>query len=241
MTKYFSDEQVATALGVPLENVKKNLRIIETALGQAGLSERADLIAVLATIGVEVPEFEPIPEWGTGAEYEGRTDLGNIHPGDGPKYKGRGFIQLTGRANYQHYGAQLGIDLINNPDLALDPGTSALILALYFKQRGAVDFARAGNWTSVRISVNGGLNGWSRFWQIVQALEADTPPVPLLKVINDTELRSEPVLTSVLRPIVLLKVGAVVQKLGPWTPHWELIRTSKGQVGWIYSPNVVKP
>ncbi|MCC5914636.1 MAG: hypothetical protein JJU46_09705 [Balneolaceae bacterium] len=60
--------------------------------------------------------------------YEGREDLGNTQPGDGDKYIGRGYVQLTGRANYQYWTNRLGIDLINNPELAEDPEIAATIL-----------------------------------------------------------------------------------------------------------------
>ena len=176
MVEWFSAEQISNTLGVPLGNVQTNLAGIMHQMEVEGLTQRPDMIAVLATIGVEVPNFLPIPEWGTGWEYEGRSDLGNIYSGDGPRYKGRGFIQLTGRANYQHYGEVLGLDLVGNPDLALDPGVASLILARYFVERGTADYARAGNWSEVRITVNGGLNGWSRFWSIVVGLS--NLPVP---------------------------------------------------------------
>lgn len=54
--------------------------------------------------------------------------LGNTQPGDGVKYHGRGLVQLTGRANYQRAGQWLGVDLIGNPDLALDPANAAAVL-----------------------------------------------------------------------------------------------------------------
>ena len=60
--------------------------------------------------------------------YEGRTDLGNDQPGDGDKYIGRGYVQLTGKANYQLWSNRLQIDLINNPELAVDPIIAARIL-----------------------------------------------------------------------------------------------------------------
>ena len=62
------------------------------------------------------------------SRYEGRSDLGNTQPGDGTKYIGRGYVQLTGRFQYQFWSDRLGIDLINNPELAEDPEIAAKIL-----------------------------------------------------------------------------------------------------------------
>lgn len=100
--------------------------------------------------------------------YEGRSDLGNSAPGDGAKYHGRGFIQLTGRSNYQAYGDKLGVDLENNPDLALDPVVSARVLALYFFNRGVDTAAHAQDWHQVRKLFNGGFNGLDVFLNYVQ-------------------------------------------------------------------------
>lgn len=73
----------------------------------------------------------PIRERGGTAylsQYEGRADLGNTQPGDGVKYAGRGFVQLTGRRNYRRAGKYLGADLVNDPDKALEPDIAARIL-----------------------------------------------------------------------------------------------------------------
>lgn len=62
--------------------------------------------------------------------------LGNTQPGDGYKYRGRGFIQLTGRSNYTRYATMIGRkDVIDNPDLALQPDISALLTVAYIKDR----------------------------------------------------------------------------------------------------------
>ena len=65
--------------------------------------------------------------------YDGRKDLGNTEPGDGYKYRGRGFIQITGKSMYQAVGKELGIDLVSNPELANDPAIAAKIIPIFFK------------------------------------------------------------------------------------------------------------
>lgn len=165
-------DQIAHVLGAPVENVRKYWPEIAKALQKRGITSTNAIIAVLATIKVEVGSFKPIPEYASGQAYEGRKDLGNTQPGDGVRYKGRGFIQLTGRANYETYGKALGVDLVNNPDLALDPKISAEVLAEYFVRRGIPAMADREDWQAVRRAVNGGTNGWNTFIGAVNSLKA---------------------------------------------------------------------
>jgi len=83
--------------------------------------------------------MQPIKEYGSAAYFKRRYDiegdnprlaksLGNLNPGDGAKYHGRGYVQITGRANYQDWKNRSGKNLINNPDLALDPKTAIVIV-----------------------------------------------------------------------------------------------------------------
>lgn len=89
--------------------------------------------------------------------YGGR--MGNTAPGDGFKYRGRGVIQLTGKANYERYGKMIGVDLVNNPDLASDPDVAAKIAVAYWRDRVPSQAAQQGDIQTVTKRINGGLNG----------------------------------------------------------------------------------
>lgn len=166
--------EIAGLLGSPPANVQQNWPGVYAACAES-LTDCPTMVAVVATIGTEVGSFAPINEFGGPSYftkmYEGRHDLGNTQPGDGARFHGRGFIQLTGRANYAKYGKALGIPLEDSPDLALNAAVAARILALYFKDHGLAAVARKGDWEGVRRGVNGGLNGWDRFSGLVQALQ----------------------------------------------------------------------
>jgi putative chitinase len=75
----------------------------------------------LAQVIHESGSFKYETEIASGAEYEGRKDLGNIEPGDGMKYKGRGYIETTGRGNYKALSKRLGVDFLSNPELVGTP------------------------------------------------------------------------------------------------------------------------
>lgn len=107
----------------------------------------------------ESDQFCTTVEYASGEEYEGRKDLGNTQPGDGVRYKGRGLIQLTGRANYQNYGQILGLDLVDNPDIAADPAVSLKIACEFWKEHGLNALADADDIETITRRINGGLNG----------------------------------------------------------------------------------
>jgi predicted chitinase len=158
---------VAEILNCPIDDPQTYLPGILLALKEKDLDNRLTLVATLATIGVETGGFKPIDEQGDDEyfteNYEWRSDLGNDQAGDGARYHGRGYLQITGRANYREYGQKLGVDLEGNPDLALDPIIAARILAYYFWDLKIDQAAAQENWEEVRTAVNGGLNGWDVF------------------------------------------------------------------------------
>lgn len=161
----FSVDEIATVFnGAPRENLEVNYPACIAALAKYGLDDVLTQIGMLANVKTEVGSFSPVHEYGDIAYwtrmYEGRADLGNTQPGDGARYCGRGYIQLTGRANYRTYGGLIGVDLEGNPDLAMDPAIAAEVLAMYASKRNLQRDSQARNWRQVRIDVNGGLNGF---------------------------------------------------------------------------------
>jgi predicted chitinase len=165
---------IAACIDCQAATVEKYWPALRAALIEHDITQRPGIIAAIATVRVEAPTFEPIHEYGGPsywAQYEGRTDLGNVEPGDGVRYHGRGFIQLTGRANYRWYGQLLEVPLEDQPDLALEPDIAARVFARYFSERGVHRSAAEGDWTAARVKVNGGTNGLQHFLSLVQDLE----------------------------------------------------------------------
>jgi len=115
----------------------------------------------LAQLVHESGSFRYMEEIASGAAYEGRADLGNTQPGDGKRYKGRGPIQITGRANYRTFGRAIGIDIENHPEIAAIPSIGLHLACEYWKVKGLNAFADADDVTTITKRINGGLNGFA--------------------------------------------------------------------------------
>ncbi|MGP0072392.1 MAG: glycoside hydrolase family 19 protein [Bryobacteraceae bacterium] len=161
----------------PRANIEKNLPLVLNALVDPQLADKPMILMALATIRAETASFAPISEGQSHFNtspgghpfdlYDHRADLGNVGPPDGECFKGRGFIQLTGRSNYSLHSAAIGMgnQLIDDPELANDPAIAARLLASFLKHhedkiRTALT---ADNLREARRLVNGGSNGLEAF------------------------------------------------------------------------------
>jgi putative chitinase len=103
--------------------------------------------------------FRYMEEIASGAAYEGRADLGNTQPGDGRRYKGRGPIQLTGRANYREFGREVGIDFESHPEAVSIPSIGLMAAVRYWNSRNLNAKADADDLLGITKAINGGTNG----------------------------------------------------------------------------------
>lgn len=163
--------------GTKVANIAANLPIVLQALVDAGLGDKDMVLMALGTIRAETASFLPISEgksrFNTSGQshdfdkYDFRSDLGNQGPPDGANFKGRGFIQLTGRSNYAEHGAAIGLgnQLVENPSLANDSEIAAKLLASFLKSKEQkIRSALAANdLAQARKLVNGGSHGLDDF------------------------------------------------------------------------------
>jgi putative chitinase len=161
----------------PIDNIKENLPFVLQALDDAGLADRNMVLMALATIRAETGSFQPISEFRSRFNtspgghpfdlYDFRKDLGNQGPPDGDRFKGRGYVQLTGRTNYREHGAAIGLgdQLIQHPDMANQPDVAAKLLASFLKSKETRIKAALleDDLKTARRLVNGGSHGLDEF------------------------------------------------------------------------------
>lgn len=126
----------------------------------ANLTSGARLAQFIAQIAHESAGFRTTVEYASGKAYNGRADLGN-RPGmnDGVTYKGRGLIQLTGRANYAAMSKKLKVNFVDNPALAAQFPYAALTAAQFWDDKNLNTYADIGDINAITKRINGGYNG----------------------------------------------------------------------------------
>lgn len=123
------------------------------------INNRMRVCHFLAQIAHESCELRYTKELASGAEYEGRRDLGNVKAGDGVRYKGRGLIQITGRANYAEISKATGIDFVGHPDWLELPQWATMSACWWWNNRGLNALADRDELTNITKRINGGTNG----------------------------------------------------------------------------------
>lgn len=161
-------EVLAKALVIPLSRAKLWAEPLTDAMDMYEINTPARQAAFLAQVGHESGRLVYVKElWGpTDAQkrYEGRKDLGNTQPGDGFKYRGRGLIQITGRANYSTAADALNEPLVEFPEILEQPDIAALSAAWFWSSRGLNAFAdvrTVQSFETITRRINGGLNGYA--------------------------------------------------------------------------------
>lgn len=133
--------------------------VLAAILQANAIDTRLRIAHFLAQTCHESAGFRTTEEFASGQAYENRRDLGNDKVGDGPRYKGRGLLQLTGRANYRDLGSILRIELEDDPELAAESVLSLTIACEFWKKKKIKAACDADDVVRVTKLVNGGTNG----------------------------------------------------------------------------------
>jgi putative chitinase len=156
--------ELAQITGARIDRATTFLPFLEDAMHEFQINTPKRQAAFLAQIAHESGGLHWLVElWGpTPAQgrYEMRYDLGNIAPGDGYKYRGRGLIQITGRSNYKRAGDALGADLIAQPELLGEPALACRSAGWFWKTHGCNELADTGLFEKITRVINGGLTGY---------------------------------------------------------------------------------
>ena len=139
-----------------LTSVVENLNYSAMGLAHTWPARYADMIGQPTATALRIARR---PEDIANLTYAGRLGNGSAGSGDGWRYRGRGLIQITGRANYAASGAELGLDLINKPEQLEQPYLAAMSAAEWWHRHGCNVFADVGDMAEVTRRVNGGLTG----------------------------------------------------------------------------------
>jgi putative chitinase len=149
-------------IGATAANVKRFYEPLRRGMLSYDIVTPLRVAHFIAQLGHESGDFRYTEEIASGSAYEGRADLGNTQKGDGVRFKGRGLIQLTGRANYTQYGAARGRDYVTgvNPQLLSTDAFVAVDVACWFwSTRNINPLADADDIVKVTKRINGGTNG----------------------------------------------------------------------------------
>lgn len=156
-----SKEKLSIVLPLAVTSrIERYFEPLKAGMVKYGITTPLQMAHYIAQLGHESMSFLYTEELASGAAYEGRKDLGNKVAGDGRRFKGRGLIQLTGRANYTTYSKFTGIDYLSDPtQLSTDPVVAVDVSCWFWTDRGLAALAEKDDVKAVTKRINGGYNG----------------------------------------------------------------------------------
>lgn len=159
MTMKITREQLLGIMPTANRRLEKFTTLINAFADEFGITTPLRMAHYLAQIAHESGELRYTRELASGKQYEGRKDLGNTAAGDGQRYKGRGLIQITGKANYKAYAEYCGFDVVKKPGLLEQPLGAVRSSMWYWKTHGLNALADKDDIRAVTKRINGGYNG----------------------------------------------------------------------------------
>ena len=156
-------------------NLQKYVEPLNKHMQAFGIDSFVRIRHFIAQVAHESGEFRYVKEIASGQAYEGRKDLGNTQPGDGVKFKGRGLIQVTGRANYERCSLALWGDkrLLDNPELLEQPVNAVRSACWFWKANNPNALADRDDIRAVTRRINGGYNGIDHRVQLYERAKAN--------------------------------------------------------------------
>jgi putative chitinase len=188
--------------------------VLAPTLDEYTINTRLRIAHFLGQTCHESAGFRTTEEFASGDAYEGRKDLGNTLPGDGRRYKGRGLIQLTGRANYRAYGKALKVDLEGKPELAAEPAFSLRIACEYWKSRNINAACDRDDLITVTRLINGGTNGLEDRRGYTSRAKAAIIRLEGVIMGGETSGSARPVLRRGSKGDAVVQLQVALQKLG---------------------------
>ena len=241
-TVFFDRVRARPFGGALSQSAVDGLSALIAAFDTYGDGDDRKLAYVLATAFHECDRFRTMEEYASGSAYEGRKDLGNTEAGDGRKFKGRGFVQLTGRANYADWSKRLDMDLLANPGLVKQRDIAARIcvegmMLGTFTGHGLARYITddRADYDGARRTVNGTdraalISGYARQFESALKASRAAAPDPIVnpeqtmteKPLTPIEQMNKPVAGAVIGSAVTMPAGAVVAILmssAGWLPE----------------------
>lgn len=155
-----TEQQLLAIMPTAKNRIPKYIGYINTYAKEFGITTPMQMAMFIAQVAHESGELRYTEELSSGEAYEGRRDLGNVYKGDGVRFKGRGLLQLSGRANYKLYKEYCGFDVVAKPYLLAQPlGATRSAFWFFCKYKKLQALSEVGNLKEVTKRINGGYNG----------------------------------------------------------------------------------